>query len=359
MKKRFVIVALVGISAAACLLSLLLAEAAVRLSYFGWRALYFWRYDRASLISEPFIQRDPLIGHRFRRNVDDWDKGYRVRTNSVGFRDGEHSLTPAPGTLRIVVLGDSVAAGETIAEEQAFPRRVENLLRARGIHAEVVNLAIPMTGTLQHAAIMLRWGRSYQPDLVLYQVHLNDVCDNPEFVDGSQKKWLEKMLALPNDPWCLRLLQYSFFHDWLKTRKLHQRLVAQTELVRNLRESRCQRQYPFAWALMAEGLAELHVAAGKIPVVLTILPFLGYLDGPYPFAQMHRRLTELASAQGFLVLDLLPVLRGRNGMELWVYPSNSHPGIAGHEIIARAIASFLTADARLRERVPALHPAAP
>jgi hypothetical protein len=354
------IVALVAVSTAACLVSLLLAEAAARLSYFGWRSLvYFWRYDRASLISERFTQRDPLIGHRFRPNVDDWDKGQRVRTNSLGFRDGEHSLLPAPGTLRIVALGDSVAAGETIAEPQSFPRRVEDLLRARGIPAEVVNLAIPMTGTLQHAAIMLRWGRSYRPALVLYQVHLNDVCDNPEFLDGSQRRWLEKMFALANDPWHERLLQYSFFYDWLRTRKLHRRLVAQTEPVRNLRESRCARRYPFAWELENEGLAELRVAAGDTPVVLVILPFLGYLDGRYPFEDMHRRLAELASGQGFLVLDLLPLLRGRNGMELWVYPSNSHPGVEGHEIIARAIVSFLTTDARLGQRVRALRSAAP
>lgn len=348
------LVALALVTAATCLVALAAAELAVRVGYFGWSGVLVWRYQRGSLISPEFIERDPLVGHRLKPGLDRWDKGYRVRTNALGFRDREHDREPAPGVLRIVVLGDSVAAGETVAEEAAFPRRVEALLDERGAAADVVNLAIPMTGTFQHARILLAWGRSFHPAMVLYGMHLNDVCDNPELLEGVQTEWLEKMLAQDRDPWSQRVLRLSFLHDWLTTRKLQRRLREQTQPASALRESRCLRQYPFAFELIKEGFAELRVAVGDVPLVLAILPFLGYLDGNYPFTSIHERITELATTEGFIVLDLLPAFRGRNGKDLWVYPSNSHPGPEGHEIIARAIVEFLRRDPRVRSRVPPL-----
>jgi hypothetical protein len=353
------IAGLVLASGLACAVALLAAECAVRLHYFGRGAvLYFWRYDRASLISPEFVEPDESIGHRFRPGVDAWDKGHRVRTNSLGFRDREHDFEPAAGVLRIVVLGDSVAAGETVAARDAFPARLERWLRGRGVPVEVVNLAIPMTGTYQHARILGYWGQRFRPQLIVYLAHLNDLCDNPEFLDGRQAQWLERMLSPQGWPLRERWLRYSFFYDWLKTRKLHRRLLEQTENPAKLREARCQRQYPLAWEYMEEALAEVRVAARGVPLVYAILPFLGYLDGVYPFHEIHRRLGVLASANGFHVVDLLPVLRGRNGKELWVYPSNSHPGAAGHALIADAVGRALVADEGLLGEVPGLREAA-
>ncbi len=50
--------------------------------------------------------------------------------------------SPAVAGLRIVVLGDSLAAGLGLAEAEAFPAVVENLLRSNGHDVDVVNAGV-------------------------------------------------------------------------------------------------------------------------------------------------------------------------------------------------------------------------
>jgi len=51
------------------------------------------------------------------------------------------SPTPEPA-LRVVVLGDSLAAGLGLPKTEAFPAVVEELLRARGLDVEVINAGV-------------------------------------------------------------------------------------------------------------------------------------------------------------------------------------------------------------------------
>jgi len=105
-----------------------------------------------------------------------------ARISSAGFHDVEHTLEKPPGTLRIVLFGDSMLAGMQVALEQSLARRLEaRLAESNGGHPrfEVVNCATDGYGTAQAWLMFEQRCRHYRPDLVLLGFFaINDVMDN-------------------------------------------------------------------------------------------------------------------------------------------------------------------------------------
>lgn len=111
--------------------------------------------------------------------------GQRTSINAKGLRGSEHPLART-GRPRLVLLGDSVAFGYGVADDDTFAARLET----RGY--EVVNLAVPGYGTDQELLRFERVGAAYRPDVVLlhFCAH-NDFADNASrvyFYDGLHPK---------------------------------------------------------------------------------------------------------------------------------------------------------------------------
>jgi len=78
----------------------------------------------------------------FPGNVDQ-KRTFPYRTNAQGLRDRDRPAK-APGTKRVLVIGDSYTWGYAIAEEEAYPQVAERLLAERGRRdIEVINGGIP------------------------------------------------------------------------------------------------------------------------------------------------------------------------------------------------------------------------
>ncbi|HWU02154.1 MAG TPA: GDSL-type esterase/lipase family protein [Novosphingobium sp.] len=68
--------------------------------------------------------------------------GKTTRINALGMRGPETSEKPASGVARVMVLGDSVANGGTmINDDQTIGAQLQKQLRSRGLPAEVVTVA--------------------------------------------------------------------------------------------------------------------------------------------------------------------------------------------------------------------------
>jgi hypothetical protein len=127
----------------------------------------------------------PLVYHGDERSFLD----YEGASNSLGYRDVEHALAKPPGTYRVVVLGDSIAAGLKVERfADTFPGQLERLLRERGLRAEVISLAVSGYNTLQEVETLRVRGLAYRPDVVLLAYSLTD----RERFDGNV---LETLLA--------------------------------------------------------------------------------------------------------------------------------------------------------------------
>ena len=124
-----------------------------------------------------FFLSDPVRGQRLAANYDGWFAGVPAHTNALGFRDSRnYSLEKAPGTFRIIVLGDSVTFGHGALAETTYPYLLEEQLKAwrSGVKWEVWNLGVPGYNTAQELAYLNEIGASYAPDLVIVGFFPND-----------------------------------------------------------------------------------------------------------------------------------------------------------------------------------------
>lgn len=75
--------------------------------------------------------------------------------------------------VKILFLGDSLAAGYGLAPEQSLPARLEAALRERGVEAEVINGGVSGDTTAGGRA-RLDWAMASNPDYVILELGGND-----------------------------------------------------------------------------------------------------------------------------------------------------------------------------------------
>ena len=104
-----------------------------------------------------------------------------VTYNAWGFRGPIPVPDPPPGTMRIVLLGDSQTEGLQVRLDETYgsvlQRNLERLLPGRRF--EVVNLAVSAYGTHQEVLTLKRYGSRIRPDWVVLGFYPgNDLSDN-------------------------------------------------------------------------------------------------------------------------------------------------------------------------------------
>lgn len=128
----------------------------------------------------------------YERNFEyDKDKVYRLkknhsgifakkpfRTNSSGYRDCEIAVKKPKNTIRILVVGDSIAFGHGVLDHETFPEQLEAALNdnAKAYHFDVINTAVPGNSPFQEYYDLKR-GLKFEPDIVIIQFALNDVIE--------------------------------------------------------------------------------------------------------------------------------------------------------------------------------------
>lgn len=133
-----------------------------------------WRWDPAlrwSLrpnldMSVHNVFLDPALGS---------DAMWRLRTNSRGFRTPEFRRAKTPGTLRVVIVGDSNSMGWLLDEQDTYARRLEGHLAERLERAvEVVNLGVGGYTSFGCRAVFERVALSLDPDALVVSCGAND-----------------------------------------------------------------------------------------------------------------------------------------------------------------------------------------
>jgi hypothetical protein len=100
-------------------------------------------------------------------------------TNSEGLREDHVVGTPAPGTTRLLVVGDSFTMGDGVALDQAFPQLLDGSRAADGTTIESVNGGVPGYGTDNELAWLRTYGWPLGPKIVVLGFYTgNDVRDN-------------------------------------------------------------------------------------------------------------------------------------------------------------------------------------
>ena len=101
--------------------------------------------------------------------------GVPTTVNAKAYRGREHPLRKPPDRTRVVMLGDSIAFGARVTDEQTFGA----LLESGSGRFDVVNLAVEGYGTDQELLRLENEGLAYHPDVVVLNFCMtNDVLNN-------------------------------------------------------------------------------------------------------------------------------------------------------------------------------------
>lgn len=255
---------------------------------------------------------------------------YSGTSNSLGYRDREHPRAKADGVFRVVVLGDSIAAGHGIERtEDVFPALVEKALADAARPVEVLNFGVIGYNTEQEVETLRSKALAFAPDLVVLEYCLNDRLPPEKHLIQALLEVQPKRGALPPGevgPLLLHSALYRFVrYALLASRRTQEMQSGGDTSEASLRE--------------LAGLAR----RDRFEVLLVVFP---YLRNAYAseYAADHDKLRHLSAELGFRHLDLRPVFQACGAAQpVELGFDRFHPTAAGHRCAAAAIAGEVRA----------------
>ncbi len=293
---------------------------------------------------------DPEIGHALRPGQTAFTHDRPVQINALGLRDREIAPEPAPGTLRVLALGDSQTFGNGLAVSDTWPKQLERRLQEVGAYRwEVVNAGIPGTDTWQHEILLARLLKTTNPHAVVLALYVNDIVPrhDPRNVNASGRtNTFGKRLVY--------LLKRSAVVTWIYHRLLlpwharhFERGSSAEEAVLSGEDGelaeRGWRQVEYSLTAMKE-LCDTR----GVTLLVAILPRRDQVSGTHPGRAYNERARTVAEAHGIAALDLLPSLSAEyrvKGDALFI-PWDGHNSAAANQVIAARLAPRLDPPSR-------------
>lgn len=263
-------------------------------------------------------------------------KGVLHRTNSRGARGPEYSDRPAPGTFRIVVVGDSYTMGQGVEEQDSYAAVAESLLNERGDgrRYEVINGGVAGFAIRHSMRRLERLDRPYEPHLLVYGFTPNDILGDdyreasPADQDAARaliRRFEEAPIALLRLVWPRLVLAKS---AWRPIPGTYEHVLEQNYF-----------ENPAAWLQITDGLDQLAKLAKSRGVcglvfVHTRINQLWF----HPFTRIYRRVAEAARERGLFAEVSLPLFRGQDATKLRLSALDTHPNAEGHRLHGEALA---------------------
>jgi lysophospholipase L1-like esterase len=274
------------------------------------------------------------------------------RVNAEGLRGRETTVEKPAGVRRVAVLGDSIAFGYWVADEDGFPRQLEGLLNAGGNRVEVLNFGVPGYNLDQEIEALRTKALAFSPDLVVLAFCLNDLEGVFSYEFGLVQDRTDRTRSWAGR-WREGLLGRSRLFSWIEYR------FSELEARRSFARAR----NPLEGPLYAEAVSQQKAAlTGKlnvlrsllashgIPGVVVVFPVLGGRFERYPHRELHRAVRESAEGAGLAAVDLLDCYSSYGFRDLRV--DVVHPSPLGHRVAAHVTRDALCARGWLCEGVP-------
>ena len=244
--------------------------------------------------------------------------------NSRGFPDVEHALEKPEGVFRIVIIGDSIAAGHGMPREDRFTRLLETMHNERCPDRPIEVIVLARSGycTSQELVLLREYAMDYDPDLILWSYVLNDPAD--PFYHGSNGE----LMAAYNPPCHLAVL-------------LRKGLIGLAEL---FADSRADEEFHRKLHLLyrdriARAFAEIGQFSKEndVPIVVILHPvflldplWTERADLPYSWQDVHDDLRAIIEPNGMQVVDIQDAITGEPPADFVLPDDPWHPSLKGH-----------------------------
>lgn len=286
---------------------------------------------------------DPVLRFELRPGASvDAEVGYHV--NALGFRGPDVDAAPRPGVTRIVLLGDSIAFGYWVAEQDAVGAQLARLLDETGPPGrrfEVVNLGVPGYNLEQSIHALRTRAPALAPDLVVLALCLNDLEDVFSYEYGLTADRAERR-STTFGRLGEALLERSRLFSWVEYRRaeLSARrafVEARNPLGNRLYEGGVQKQKETLLARFREMAAVLEPRG--TPALVAVFPTFGNRFANYPHRKLHDAAVGAARESGLHAVDLLPCFAPYAFADVRV--DVVHPSPLGHRVAAHGIRDAL------------------
>lgn len=274
----------------------------------------------------------------------------RYDINTDGFRDRLYERPKPQGVFRTLVLGDSLAFGWGVAQDQAFPKVMESLLaeQAPDARVEILNLGVGGYNPYTELELLKDLGPSYEPDLVLVQFCINDFNDPTLHFDFHSRQRLGAIpdAAYPDpsarrDPasvaglgeqLCDRLEVCSRLYEAWSARTV----VTPDKAAKDATAKALLRSQGPEWDWLEARYRDMATASRGMGADFAVLvfPHPGQLtsDAEDPVQQS---LSAIGERHGWPTVNLLPAFRRATRSRQMVFLDWWHPNPLGHRIAAR------------------------
>jgi len=262
-----------------------------------------------------------------------WAEGGFVQTNGAGFRERSFSEVKAPGTYRIIAVGDSFTYGNGIRNDERYTEMLQKRLPD---NFEVLNFGTAGANTPQHLQTISNVVLPLKPDFVILQWYINDV----EGHDATGR------------PTYHSLLPFKSLHGWLIDKSAFY-AVANMEWAKwqvalgwtatyadYLRARMSDPNGPDARRDRATLVALIEACRRQgVAIGIVLFPDTGAaIDANYPFGYLHDRVLETCSEQGIPCVDLREDFAAiKDRQSLWANRLDHHPSGRANEIAAMKI----------------------
>jgi lysophospholipase L1-like esterase len=280
-----------------------------------------WKYARD--IKQ--ISDIPEIGHEHRPETSGVYMGVPVAINALGLRDHDLPLAKPEGTIRTLMLGDSLTFGWGVRAEDTPASLLEAQLGGppTGARNEVINSGVGNYNTVMEVAYFLDRGHKLDPDVVILNYFINDAEPSPK---RRTAPWLEYSQAYVRFASAIDKLSRQYFgkSDW------------------KAYYSGLYRDDAAGWLAAQDAITRLaeYCRTHDIKLLVVNYPELHQLRD-YPFPKVTAGVEAVARANDVPFLDLLPSIRELAPSSLWVSPTDAHPNRIANERFAAAIAGTL------------------
>jgi lysophospholipase L1-like esterase len=333
--------------------ALAIGEVAIRVLHLGPDLNVVYRQN-FRLSTNPILQYELVPG----------SEDGRALINNAGLRDKEYPLEAPPKTFRILIIGDSIAYGFGVQQNETLSAQIEDLLAAHwppgDVHFEALNLGVTGYSIEQVVENLRVRGLQYDPDFIIYAYCLNDpMAYSFELesllvqLSGAKTTYREDLLRrgktlvgklriylLANYAWRARRAEDK---DGTRLEDRQWTSIADGSYDRFFTEMHSEAE---GLGRLKRGIEDLrHISRQTgIPVATVIFPVFHDLDA-YRLAHLHRKVESLHSESGVPVYDLLPLYLTMFESYGSVFIHNAlHPNAVGHRLAAFYILQELTRD---------------
>ncbi len=246
------------------------------------------------------------------------------------FRTMPFSFEKPEGTIRIGVMGDSIAFGAGIKDPaNRFSDLFEKKLNGAGYKAQVINFAIPGYDTYGETQIY-KGVKDLHFDILVWSYFLNDIEDA-----GGQTTPGSAILAKNSQR--AKILEamsnFSYFLDYVYWRitSTHQTTInelGQADLNAYRNPDRLTKHYSDIRRFVEE------LKSDNVVPVVVVFPYIAQIGPNYPAYDIHETIAKIFGANGVKSIDLIDNLKDKDARSLWASNFDPHPNEYVHSLAA-------------------------